>query len=693
MKQLILLLFLFFAGIHLNAQELLQCGADEMRIETLRANPKIAKAVIKRDAELEAFTRQYANLPNRGGQVYTIPVVFHIIHKYGNENISSEQVHDGLRVLNETFRKTRPDTADVHPDFKSIHADTEIQFALATKDPEGNCHSGINRIASDLTNSGDHRVKDLIHWDPSMYLNVYVVTNAAGLAGHCVWPADADTIPQWDGVVISHSYVGAIGTSDVTRSVTFAHECGHYLNLHHIWGGNNVPEFYYLPVGQQSNCNEDDLVDDTPNTIGWSVCNLNAASCGNVRDNVQNMMEYTYCNIMFTEGQKTRMRAALNSPIANRNNLWTEGNLLATGVTPQAALCAADFEANNTLVCDPNGETITFSNTSYHGEIDSLHWEFPGSDAPFSVMDEPMVVYIQPGVYDVSLTVYSNGQSQQVTKAGYITVLQDSSWSYPLWDWFEGNSDLAGMPWTQHSLDAENAWEITEVASHSPSHSIWVDTWENETVTVDELYGPALDLRNASQMKLAFKYAYATSDVAPSGSKLQIQVSRNCQSNWVTRLNLMGSSLETAAPQPEPFVPTIEQWQQQVVNIPSSYFEDGFRFRFVFTSNGKNRLFLDDINVDVTASVENSTLPVSNVSIYPNPTTDILNLAFELEKSSNVRFSVIDVLGKTLSTSIENQFSSGMNTYRLDVERLRTGLYLLQIEVDGKQTVKRFTIF
>jgi|GEM_PF-2792909 len=69
---LILLLFSFSA----QAQEHLHCGADEMRIATLQANPKIAQAVIERDAQLEAFTRAFEQSPNRGGQVYTIPVVF-----------------------------------------------------------------------------------------------------------------------------------------------------------------------------------------------------------------------------------------------------------------------------------------------------------------------------------------------------------------------------------------------------------------------------------------------------------------------------------------------------------------------------------------------------------------------------------------------------------------------------------------
>ncbi|MCF8465235.1 MAG: T9SS type A sorting domain-containing protein [Flavobacteriales bacterium] len=695
MKQLLpLLLLVTFSS---QAQNLLHCGADEIRIQTLQANPKIAQAVVERDAELDAFTIEYAlrqaQGSPRGGQLYTIPVVFHVIHKFGNENISREQILDGLRILNETFRKTREDTADIHPDFKPIHADTEIEFALATKDPEGNCHSGINRIASDLTNSGDHRVKDLVHWNPSMYLNVYVVSNAAGLAGHCVWPADADTIPAWDGIVIAHSYVGTIGTSDLTRSVAFAHECGHYLNLHHIWGGNNVPNFYYLPVGQASNCGEDDLVDDTPNTIGWSTCNLNAASCGNARDNVQNAMDYSYCNIMFTEGQKTRMRAALNSPIANRHNLWTPANLIATGVTPQAGLCAADFEADQTFFCGPNGGAVTFTNTSYHGETDSVYWEFPGGDSPFSLMEEPIVVYYQPGSFDVSLTVYSNGNSATVTKENYITLLSDSSWSYPFSDSFENNPLSINNKWHANAASEDSFWAENQLAASSGTQSLLVNNWLVNRLTINELYGPPIDLSGATQMKLAFKYAYAASELAATGSKLLVQVSRNCETNWSTRLSLTGAGLETADPQTAPFVPTELQWNQEVVNIPSTYLEDGFRFRFSFTSNGNNRLFLDDINIDLTAGIEDSWLTASHISIYPNPTSELLNVNFTLPKAADVAFSIVDVLGKTLISTPEKDFTLGTNTVQLDVNELASGVYFLRLESGNNQSTKRFIIF
>ncbi|MCB9203659.1 MAG: T9SS type A sorting domain-containing protein [Flavobacteriales bacterium] len=699
MKRLIPLLILF--SISTQAQELLHCGADEMRIQTLQANPKIAEAVIERDAQLEAFTREYAEATLRehfdrlsvtpqgmlrGGQVYTIPVVYHVIHKYGNENISEEQLMDGLRILNETFRKTREDTAEIHEDFKPIHADCEIEFKLATKDPEGNCHSGINRIASSLTNSGDHRVKELIHWDPTMYLNVYVVSNAAGLAGHCVWPADADTIPEWDGIVIGHSYVGTIGTSDLTRSVAFAHECGHYLNLHHIWGGNNVPNFYYLPVGQQSNCGEDDLVGDTPNTIGWSNCNLNAASCGNVRDNVQNAMDYTYCNIMFTEGQKTRMHACLNSSIAGRNNLWSPANLAATGVMPSAGFCAADFTADNTFICNPSGGAVNFSNTSFHGEIDSVHWTLPGGDSPFSVIENPTVVYYQPGSFNVSLTAYSNGQSQSVTKSNYITVLSDSAWSFPFMEWFGENTSLDGSRWFGRSLESEENWQITDQAYYSTDHSLLMDNWNNPLLSVNELYSPPIDLSAVSSTRLAFKYAYSGVETPSNSTKLQLQVSNNCETNWTTRLTISGSSLLSEPIQNEPFLPNINEWVQESINLPSTYLVDGFRFRFVFTSEGNDRLFLDDVNVDVTAGTAEDELGA--FSIYPNPATHQLTIALADRPTEQNFLELMDSQGRLLVSKSLN----GADTFRFDISAFSAGVYLIRISDERSTRAQRFII-
>ena len=43
-------------------------------------------------------------------------------------------------------------------------ADVDVEFRLAKRDPEGNCHSGINRLVSPLTYEGTNEMKQLINW-------------------------------------------------------------------------------------------------------------------------------------------------------------------------------------------------------------------------------------------------------------------------------------------------------------------------------------------------------------------------------------------------------------------------------------------------------------------------------------------------------------------------------------------------
>src|SRR4051812_19613214 len=118
-----LLITAFFFLTFVNAQH---CFTSEVYNELITQHPE----VLQKQAELELFTQQYtANRATQRttGTIYTIPVVFHIVHNYGPENISDEQVLDAMRILNLDYRKMDIDTGDVVPAFKSIAADCEIQ--------------------------------------------------------------------------------------------------------------------------------------------------------------------------------------------------------------------------------------------------------------------------------------------------------------------------------------------------------------------------------------------------------------------------------------------------------------------------------------------------------------------------------------------------------------------------------------
>jgi hypothetical protein len=85
-----------------------------------------------------------------------IPVVVHVVHntKSGvigganNANISDEQIQSQIDVLNEDYRRKEGSKG-----FNSnpVGADVNIEFHLATLDPNGNPTNGITRTYTDIT--------------------------------------------------------------------------------------------------------------------------------------------------------------------------------------------------------------------------------------------------------------------------------------------------------------------------------------------------------------------------------------------------------------------------------------------------------------------------------------------------------------------------------------------------------------
>ena len=79
---------------------------------------------------------------------YEIPVVFHILHEYGTENISDAQVYDAMEVINREFNAADGDSVDLVAEFDSLNGNARITFKLAALDPFGNCTNGIEHIYS-----------------------------------------------------------------------------------------------------------------------------------------------------------------------------------------------------------------------------------------------------------------------------------------------------------------------------------------------------------------------------------------------------------------------------------------------------------------------------------------------------------------------------------------------------------------
>lgn len=667
------------------------CGTTEMMEKAMQADPSYAS----RREMLEAYTRSYtgSNIVSKnssGFPLYTIPVVFHVMHDYGFENISKAQIEDAMDIMNKSFQKLNDDTGDVIPAFQPIFADCEIQFRLAQIDPNGNCTDGITRHYTELTYTAGDNVKAIVDWPAHKYFNIWVVhTIASGAAGYAYFPGVAANI---DGVVILHDYVGGIGTSNGSnyseRSLT--HEVGHYLNLYHTWGPGNDP-------GLPTNCNLSDLVNDTPTTIGVAnfSCNTAQVTCGSL-DNVQNYMDYAGCHKMFTEGQRDRMHAALSSSVGNRDNLSYQPNLVATGTDDGfvAPPCAptADFSNKVRMIC--TGNSLTFTDASWKSVPTSWDWTFPGGTPGTSTSQNPVITYNTPGVYDVTLTVSNAGGSHTLTRTGLVIVTPAvANYAVPYSESFETLPAFPGTnnEWFVTNTPGTSPWDLTALAAYTGVKSVRIYNFAgNGNGNEDEFITPSYDLTNVTNASLTFRLSFAHRS-ASSTDKLTVYVSKDCGLTWSVRYTKTGAALSTAGLILTNFVPTTaSQWRLETASIATSTYNNqpNIRFKFLYKQNTGNNIYIDDLNLNGTVGIDENNINTIGLQITPNPAVTNAVISFGIEQAQRVRIKLLDVLGKELQVVADEKLNAGSHQYTIQAPAAG-GIYLLKAETESTVITRR----
>jgi len=303
------------------------CGTEIHTENMMKKNASYAIARNKVNFQTEKWIKNHPNHSEK--TIITIPIIVHVLWKTNTHNISDAQIQSQIDVLNEDYRRANIDKINTPNVWQTIAADSEIEFCLASTDQNGNPTTGIERIQ---TTHGKFGMNSDIHtssaggaddWPNDDYLNIWVCDIQSGLLGYASPPSN--WIGDGDGLVIGYQYFGRIGNVQAPyhKGRTATHEIGHWLNLDHIWGG-------------WGNCGNDQ-VNDTPKqekeNYSCPAFPLNPNSCNTTNssgDMFMNYMDYTNdaCMNLFTNGQKTRMLAAINN---YRSNMLSH-NLCNTSV-------------------------------------------------------------------------------------------------------------------------------------------------------------------------------------------------------------------------------------------------------------------------------------------------------------------------------------------------------------------------
>jgi len=360
--------FLSFSQLVISTPK--RCGTDEVLKNFRSLHPKAES-----DEQFESWLnkKQAARVAANARTllVTTLPVVFHIIHSGEAEgtgtNISQAKIQQQILQLNKDF-------ANLSNSPYAVAANSNIQFALAQNDPSGNplAQPGIDRIsystkgftappysvgyASAADNYLASTIKPATYWDPSRYINIWVLSLENDILGIATFP-QGSTLPdmvysesnQTAGIAISPGTVGSIfmpsGCGTYTKGKTLTHEMGHFFGLRHIWGDATCGNDFCgdTPVHQSDN--------------SGVPAHPKANSCGTADEMFENYMDYTDDVILntFTAGQVARMQTVLaNSP---RRSTLASSNV---GLVPVSGTNRISFyDCTGSMTVSETGNTGT----------------------------------------------------------------------------------------------------------------------------------------------------------------------------------------------------------------------------------------------------------------------------------------------------------------------------------------------
>lgn len=387
-----ILVFVFLASIpagELWAQSR-NCAFDQIRKSETMKDENFGRLVQRQDSILYERLSHPVHAPGTSGSVFQIPTVVHVIHQNGQENIPDSVIMQGINQLNLRFQNAAPYY------YASGNA-INIQFCLASIDPQGNVTNGITRVSSPLTYlyaGNDVQMKNLSRWDPHYYFNIWTVNSIFGfnisVAGYASMPANLGD--PTDGVVVIASQL---------NSEVLNHEAGHYLGLYHTFADLLCLNFNCLMDG--------DKVCDTPPDTSMGGCMANSCSAEMDDtsgfnpftmdvDELPNYMDYNNCPLSFTQGQADRMSAALTQ--IRFGLLQSHGCGFQATPAPIAQL---NYEIS---VC--NDGSVQFYDSASTA-VNTVNWDFNNDGIYDSFAHNPLYTFPATGNYTVKLLTAGPG--------------------------------------------------------------------------------------------------------------------------------------------------------------------------------------------------------------------------------------------------------------------------------------------
>ena len=596
-------------------EEEILCGYDEIIQEQLSNNLSYRQQV-------QAYNEAYASaMLSKSSEaiantIYTIPIVFHIIHNGEPQghyyNPTDEEIQEFIVETSDRFRHKSGKTFN-NP-FSGV--DTEIEFCLATTDPDGNFTTGILRYYEPYLNTSE--VVAVTRWDASRYYNMYVYYTERAPCGVYKGKADGD-------VVLYNAR---------PQSGLMAHETGHYFTLDHTFfrgckndncllDGDRICDTPPKSIGGYTGTCRNPETNCITDTVDMNIRNpYRSKALGGLGDQLamlENYMDYTaWCWDAFTIGQKNRMRFDIatnrmplvnNAPIACASRQLpsldigvTDFKLVTSSCNPTASVKYVTIqnygtkEIQNFIIDIVVNEELVKSFTKsaiipVGGEEDLLLNEV------FILPSENNYIELRTRMPNGQVDGFSNNNwLVQEIRYNAISNAMPYKEEFPTQNWPNG-----------YMVNNEESLQWTLKRAFSSLRDCFGDYYAFVIGSIEKratasLEVPPIDLTNVTNAAVSFKYGYLQKSLDIQ-DKLTVSISTDC-TNQQTIWSAEGSSLSTIDTLTGRVVyPNCNNLEKRSIDLSSFIGQQNVTLRFIAEGNFESPLALDSIVLTTTTPI------------------------------------------------------------------------------------------
>lgn len=332
-------------------------------------------------------------------------------------------------------------------------------------------------------------------------------------------------------------------------------------------------------------------------------------------------------------------------------------SVVITGKPAQVIAPIADFTASSTVI--KKGQSITYTNASKNFPT-SLSWSFTGGSPSTSTDNTPVITYNTPGVYEVSLTATNSAGSNTKKVTKYITVLDVIEYCKPT---TALNHNIIRRVQFSNINQSSN-WVSNGYSDYSNGTEANVNKGTSYGLTVETKFShwSGIDVQawidwNLNGSFEANERVYHKRGTGPFTTQVAIPATASVGK---ARLRVRLAYGKT----------------------PGACDRDGYQGEtedYTINVNGANLLR------EVTTS------KADDFTVYPNPSLNkLVNIYLNKTMDVGSILRLIDLQGREVKKELINE--SGINSIRMNLNEIPSGIYIIQLENKGNTQTKKLIL-